>query len=53
MTNINCLADCIYQKDGKCKLESVTAMAVTADNSCAYYSKAPKSRAAFEGSKRS
>ncbi|OQB16115.1 MAG: hypothetical protein BWY15_00244 [Firmicutes bacterium ADurb.Bin193] len=39
MTNINCSSDCIYQKDGKCKLESVTAMAVTPDNTCAYYAK--------------
>ncbi|NLB80638.1 MAG: hypothetical protein GX800_03265 [Clostridiaceae bacterium] len=39
MTNINCSSDCIYQKDGNCTLESVTLMAVTTDNSCAYYQK--------------
>jgi hypothetical protein len=42
MTNINCSSDCVYQKDGKCTLESVTAMAVISDttNACAYYAKA-------------
>lgn len=41
MTNINCSSDCVYQKDGKCTLESVTAMAVISDddNACAYYAK--------------
>ena len=39
VTNINCSIDCIYQKDGKCKLESVTAMPVTPDSRCAYYKK--------------
>lgn len=41
MTNINCSSDCVYQKDGKCTLERVTAMAVISgdDNACAYYAK--------------
>lgn len=39
MTNINCSSDCIYQKDGKCKFDSVTAMTVTNETSCAYYAK--------------
>ena len=26
MTNINCTADCIYQKDGKCTLSNLSQM---------------------------
>ncbi len=40
MTTINCLSDCLYQKDGKCTLESVSAMVVAADNPCVYYERA-------------
>mgnify|MGYP001017647062 CR=1 FL=1 len=37
MTDINCSNDCIYQKEGKCRLESVMAMSVSSNNGCAYY----------------
>ncbi|MDR0405432.1 MAG: hypothetical protein LBH54_01420 [Clostridiales bacterium] len=48
MTNIHCVSDCVYQKDGYCKLESVTAMAVTPRNKCAYYAKAEEAAAKRE-----
>lgn len=38
MTNINCLANCIYQKDGKCSFENVYAKPLTFGADCAYYS---------------
>ena len=39
MTNINCSCDdCVYQVDGKCRFESITATTITPNNNCAYYS---------------
>jgi len=37
MTNINCTSNCLYQKDGKCSLDNVTAVSVTSTDSCAYF----------------
>ncbi len=45
MTNINCTSNCIYQKDGKCNLNIVTAASVTANNSCIYFVKREDSKA--------
>ncbi len=39
MTNINCSNDCIYQKDGKCRLDTITAMNITSSGGCAYCAK--------------
>ena len=38
MTNINCSANCIYQKDGKCSFENIYAKPLTLGSDCAYYS---------------
>ncbi|MCI9287306.1 MAG: hydroxymyristoyl-ACP dehydratase [Clostridia bacterium] len=37
MTNINCLANCVYQKDGKCCLEDISSKTVTLASNCAYF----------------
>ncbi|MDK2799472.1 MAG: hypothetical protein PWP27_999 [Clostridiales bacterium] len=37
MTNINCTSNCVYQKDGKCHLDSVTIVSNTINNSCVYF----------------
>ncbi|MFR8103636.1 MAG: hydroxymyristoyl-ACP dehydratase [Clostridia bacterium] len=37
MTNINCSANCVYQKDGKCSLEQIASQKVTLNNECAYF----------------
>ena len=38
MTNINCSANCIYQKDGKCSFENICAKPITLGTDCAYFS---------------
>jgi len=38
LTNINCTANCIYQKDGKCTYEGTFAKTVTFSSNCAYFS---------------
>jgi len=38
MTNINCSANCIYQKDGKCSYEDTHAKFLTLGSDCAYFS---------------
>ena len=37
MTNINCILNCKYQREGKCTLDNVVAMTVTSNNICHYY----------------
>ena len=37
LTNINCSANCVYQKDGKCCFENVSLQTVTPASNCAYY----------------
>lgn len=37
LTNINCLADCVYQKDGKCCFENIATKPVTPASNCAYF----------------
>lgn len=37
MTNINCTSNCVYQKDGKCQLDNVTAVSNTLNESCVYF----------------
>ncbi|MCI8999390.1 MAG: hydroxymyristoyl-ACP dehydratase [Clostridia bacterium] len=39
MTNINCSANCVYQKDGKCCLENTSFQTVTPASDCAYFLK--------------
>ena len=43
LTNINCSANCIYQKDGKCSYENIFAKTLTVGADCAYFSPAKKS----------
>ena len=38
LTNINCTANCIYEKDGKCAYESITTQTVHFQENCAYFS---------------
>lgn len=41
LTNINCSSRCIYQKDGKCNLEKVSAATLqTSNENCIYFQKA-------------
>ncbi len=42
MINIPCTNDCIYQKEGQCKLEDVPKKMYNLDNKCAYYDKKDK-----------
>ena len=45
LTNINCLENCIYQKDGKCSFENISSHKInTKNSSCAYFveASAPK-----------
>lgn len=37
MTNINCSSSCLYQKDGKCTLDSVYKKHITPTVDCAYF----------------
>lgn len=37
LTNINCSANCIYQKEGKCTLENISAKAISFNSNCAYF----------------
>ena len=37
LTNINCLENCIYQKDGKCSFENICNQKVNTEHSCAYF----------------
>ncbi len=38
MTNINCSANCIYQKDGKCCFENIkNQQKATPNSDCAYF----------------
>lgn len=37
MTTINCLANCVYQFDGKCCFENIDNTIVTPNSNCAYY----------------
>ena len=37
MTNINCIADCIYQKDGKCSYENIHVQSLSFNKDCAYF----------------
>ena len=39
MTNINCTADCIYQKEGKCTYSLIFCKTITPNSNCVYYSK--------------
>lgn len=42
MTNINCLENCIYQKDGKCCLNKTLEHKINSNSNCAYFSKNKK-----------
>lgn len=45
MTNINCTANCIYQKDGKCSYDNtMLSTTVTFSSNCAYFSPSPKKK---------
>ncbi len=44
MTNINCTNDCVYQKDGKCALDSVNAANLTFHTECIYYTPKQESK---------
>ncbi len=37
MTNINCVAKCIYQRDGKCSYNIVSMSEVSQNSDCAYF----------------
>ena len=37
MTNINCSSSYLYQKDGKCTLESISVQTITPTDDCIYY----------------
>lgn len=37
LTNINCSANCVYQKDGKCCFEKIDFKTVTPASNCAYF----------------
>lgn len=39
MNMIACTADCIYQKEGYCCLDRITALSDTAFDGCHYYQK--------------
>lgn len=39
LTNINCSADCVYQKDGKCCFENILFQTSTPSLDCAYFLK--------------
>ncbi|MPW24923.1 hypothetical protein GC105_03845 [Alkalibaculum sp. M08DMB] len=37
MTTINCISNCIYQKNGKCALQNVQSLTSSAIGDCAYF----------------
>ena len=37
MTNIKCTYKCVFQNNGICNLESVSAKKINSDNDCIYY----------------
>jgi len=37
LTNINCSANCVYQKDGKCSFENVSSIPTSSVSNCAYF----------------
>lgn len=37
MTNINCSSSCLYQKEGKCTLDSISIKSITPTSDCIYF----------------
>lgn len=37
LTNINCTANCIYQRDGKCTYNIVSMSLISSKTECAYF----------------
>lgn len=53
MTNINCSSSCIYQKEGKCCLEKVSAAMLQSSNeNCVYFQKAEPANARINALKK-